>query len=392
MSKLPEGSRSRRAFVGGLTASAAAFATGCATRKQTVKPAPSPPDSTAGTGSLREHAAAHGFLYGCAVDINSMRRDDGYATLVHEQAAIVVAENAMKWAPMRPSIDTWFFDDADWLVAFAEARHTKVRGHNLCWHRQLPKWFASEATVANARGLLVAHVERVVSRYAGRMHSWDVVNEAVHVGDGRGDGLRDSPWLRLVGEDYIEQTFRAARNADPQALLAYNEYGIEGSDPGSEQKRAAVLTLLRRLKARNVPVDALGIQSHITAGHSYGLGLVNFMAAVRGLGLQIFITEMDVNDRLWPANEAIRDKVVAESYGSYLDLVLREPAVRVVMTWGITDRRTWLNGEDARADHLPERCLPFGLKDGVRDAPKEAFFTMRNSFDRRPTTPAPRGL
>ena len=108
-------------------------------------------------------------------------------------------------------------------------------------------------------------------RYAGRMHSWDVVNEAVSVEDGRPDGLRDSPWLRLVGEGYIEAAFHAARAADAQALLTLNEFGIEGEDRGSEKKRVALIALLRRLKARNVPVDAVGVQSHLSgAGQVFG--------------------------------------------------------------------------------------------------------------------------
>jgi len=201
---------------------------------------PAPPASViTGAGSLKAHAAARGFLFGCAVNSGLLAHDESYASLVREQANIVVAENAMKWAPMRPAIDSYYFDDADALVAFAEKNKMKVRGHNLCWHRQLPKWFAGEATAANARGLLTEHIERVAGRYASRMHSWDVVNEAVLVTDGRTDGLRDSPWLKLIGADYIELAFKTARNADPQALLTYNDYGIEGEDSASEKKRAA---------------------------------------------------------------------------------------------------------------------------------------------------------
>jgi endo-1,4-beta-xylanase len=335
---------------------------------------------TAGPGSLKAHAAARGFLSGCAVNTKLLAEDEAYAALIRQQANIVVAENAMKWAPLRPAIDTFRFDEADALLAFAEKNKMKVRGHNLCWHRQLPAWFAAQATTANARQLLTSHIERVAGRYAGRMHSWDVVNEGVLVTDGRPDSLRNSPWLRLVGEDYIEVAFKTAREADPQALLTYNEYGIEGEDEASEKKRVAVLILLRRLTARRVPLDAVGIQSHITAGHTYGAGLAAFIAAARGLGLQVFLTEMDGNDREWPADDAVRDAAVAEACGAYLDLALRDPAVRAVLTWGITDRATWLNSEDARPDKLPERCLPFDRE----DKPKEAFFAMRNAFDKRP--------
>jgi endo-1,4-beta-xylanase len=337
------------------------------------------PELTTGPGSLKEHAAARGFLFGCAVNTRALASDQAYANLVREQSNIIVAENAMKWGPLRPTMDTYKFDDADALVAFAERNKIKVRGHNLCWHRQLPAWFQAQATTTNARSLLASHIEQVAGRYAGRMHSWDVVNEAILPTDGRADGLRDSPWLRLIGDDYIELAFQTARNADPQALLTYNDYGMEGEGAASERKREDVLILLRRLKARHVPVDAVGIQSHITAGHTYGPGLLRFMAEARGMDLQVFLTEMDVNDREWPADDNVRDAAVAEAYGGYLDQTLRDPSVRAVLTWGITDRWTWLNGENSRKDKLPERCLPFD----AQGAPVKAFFAIRNSFDRR---------
>ena len=372
----------RREFIEGAAAAGVASAlVGCSHRQPILAaaPPPLPVEQVTGLGSLKVHAAQRGFLYGCAVSAKLLASDEAYTQLIREQANIVVAENAMKWGPLRPTIDTYTFEDADALVAFAEKNRMKVRGHNLCWHRQLPVWFADQATTANARGLLQAHIRQVVGRYAGRMHSWDVVNEAILTTDGRADGLRDSPWLQLVGADYIEQAFQTARATDPQALLTYNDFGIEGENPASESKRTAVLVMLRRLKARHVPIDAVGIQAHITAGHTYGPGLTGFIAAVRGMDLQVFLTEMDVNDREWPAVDEIRDKVVADCYGSFLDTALADASVRAVLTWGITDRSTWLNSESARQDHLPERCLPFD-RDGK---PKKAFFAMRDSFDKR---------
>ena len=338
-----------------------------------------------GPESLQAHAAARGLLYGSAVDLRALRNDQSYRRLIQTQCNIVVAENAMKWAPMRPTIDTYNFTEADELVAFAEQNRIKVRGHNLCWHRQLPRWFAAEATQENARRLLAEHIAHVAGRYAGRMHSWDVVNEAIDVKDGRGDGLRDSPWLKLVGADYVEVAFKAARDADPQALLTYNDYGIEGEDNDSQAKRVAVLTMLRRMRARHIPLDALGIQSHITAGKQYGPRLVEFMTAVRDMGLQIFVTEMDVNDRPIASDIATRDQAVAETYGSFLKLMMQEPAVHAVLTWGITDANTWLNQEDSRKDGLPERCLPFAAD----NLPKKAFFATREAFDSRRPLPQP---
>jgi endo-1,4-beta-xylanase len=320
--------------------------------------------------------------------MNALQTEAAYAAVVREQCRIVVAENAMKWGALRPSAETFRFDEADALVAFEEVNGMKIRGHNLAWHQGNPRWFETGLTAGNARELLVKHIETVVGRYAGRMHSWDVVNEAIDVGGdiggdvkgGRADGLRDSVWLRLVGEDYIELAFQTAREADPQALLTYNDYGIEVETVEAERKRAAVLELLRRMVARRVPVDAMGVQSHITdvsaAGSQPGAGLMRFIAAVRELGLQVFVTEMDVNDR---ADGTIteRDAAVEAAYRQYLEMVLGEPAVRAVLTWGITDRYSWLGSEGPRADGLAKRPLPFDADYRTT----AAFYAMREAFD-----------
>ncbi len=360
---------------------------GCAhpgTGRTATQTVPSSKGVTGG-GSLKAHAAAKGLLSGFAVVPKLLRDDPSYAALVSEQASLIVAENAMKWDTLRPTAETYNFEAADSLLNFAEPRQIKVRGHNLLWHRQLPGWFAGTAHPGNARKLLEAHIETVAGRYAGRMHSWDVVNEAIEVKDRRPDGLRDSPWLRLIGDDYIEIAFRAARKADPQALLTYNDYGIESESPQDEAKRQAVLLMLRRMRQRSIPIDAVGVQSHLAAGANvrYGAGLMRFIASVRQLDLQVFITEMDVNDRKLPSDVVNRDKLVAATYQDYLSMVLSEPAVKAIVMWGVTDRFTWLNHEDSRADGVAERPLLF---DGGYRA-KPAFFAVRNAFDLCPSRP-----
>ncbi len=389
-------SANRRTFLSSIARIAAggvaATFTGCRPRPPLSPPAAAlaPGAGLSGAYSLAARAAAHGLLYGCAVNMRSLATDPAYADLIRAQANIVVAENAMKWAALRPSATGFSFDEADTFVAFAEANRMKIRGHNLVWHRDNPPWLASTLTSANARQLLVGHIERVAGRYAGRMHSWDVVNEAVLVSDGRPDGLRLSPWLTFAGDDYIELAFRTARNADPQALLTYNDYGIEDESPAAEQKRQSVLVLLRRLITRAVPIDAVGVQSHIAAlpaqgiGPSYGptrcgASLMHFIAAVRELGLQVFLSELDINDRALPLDEQTRDTAVAAAYKQYLDLTLADPAVRTVLTWGITDRYTWLDHEGSRADGQPERPLPFD----TTYKPKRAAFALRDAFDSR---------
>jgi endo-1,4-beta-xylanase len=333
-----------------------------------------------GPRSLRAHAAAHGMLVGCAVNPDKLDGEPDYARTVAEQASILVPENALKWGALRPAPGQFDFRKADDVVVFALSHDQKVRGHNLCWHLSLPAWFAGTVTKDNAAQFLTQHIQTVAGRYAGKLHSWDVVNEAIDVKSGRPDGLRDSPWLDLIGPGYLELAFRTARQADSTALLTYNDYGIELDTPDQIDKRGQVMMLVRRLKARGVPIDAVGVQSHLTAGDMPGAGLQHFVRELRAMGLQVFITEMDVNDRKFPESVPDRDVAVAKTWRDYLTMMLAEPNVNVALTWGITDRYTWLDGpKTARADGKPERPLPFDYDYN----PTPAFFAERDAIDSR---------
>lgn len=335
-----------------------------------------------GPRSLRAHGAARGMLVGCAVNPDHLDGEPDYARTVGEQASIVVAENAMKWAALRPSPTQFDFRKADDVVVFALSHEQKVRGHNLCWHESIPAWFASTVTKQNAADYLIRHIETVAGRYAGKLHSWDVVNEAINLKDGRPDGLRNSPWLQLIGPSYIEMAFRAARRGDRTALLTYNDYGIELDTPDQIDKRGQVMMLVRRMQARGVPIDAVGVQSHLSAGDPMpGDGLLHFVRELGAMNLQVFITEMDINDRKLPESVPERDAAVAKIYREYLTMMLAEPNVNVALTWGITDRYTWLNGlpHASRADGKPERPLPFDYD----YQPTPAFFAERDAIDTR---------
>ncbi len=334
-----------------------------------------------GARSLRAHADARGFLVGCAVDPGHLAAEPGYSAAVAAQANIVVCENAMKWAALRPAADRFDFSGADDVVVFALSHNQKIRGHNLCWHEALPSWFAGAVTRQNAQQILVEHIRTVAGRYAGKMHSWDVVNEAVRIEDNRIDGLRNSPWLELAGPGYIELAFRTARQADPQALLTYNDFGIELDTREQIEKRGQVMMLVRRLRARRVPIDAVGIQSHLTAGDPMpGAGLVDFVRELRQMGLQVFLTELDVNEQKLQGDVAARDAAIAQVYRDYLTMMLAEPNVTAALTWGITDRYTWLTKKKPRPDGAPQRPLP--LDPDFQAAP--AFFAERAALDSRP--------
>jgi endo-1,4-beta-xylanase len=334
-----------------------------------------------GPHSLRAHAQACGFLVGCAAVPQRFSSEPPYASAVAEQANILVAENAMKWAALRPAPDKFDFHAADELLAFVQAHGQKLRGHNLCWHESLPEWFSSTVNKENARQFLTQHIQTVAGRYAGKIHSWDVVNEAIEIGSGRADRLRKTPWLDMIGPDYLDLAYRTTRQADPSALLTYNDYGIETDAPDQASKREQVMWLIRGFKKRGVPIDAVGVQSHLSATDAPpGAGLRSFVRQLRQMNVQVFITEMDVNETNLEGSVAERDAAIAEVYKNYSGMMLAEPNVTALLTWGITDRYTWLNGAKwARPDGEPQRSLP--LDADYHPAP--AFFALRDAIDAR---------
>jgi endo-1,4-beta-xylanase len=362
--------------------------------------APSP--DVSGPNSLRAYADQHGLLVGCAVVPARLENEPSYAACVAAQANLLVAENAMKWQALRPAPGKFDFADADRILAFAQDHNQRVRGHNLCWHEALPSWFAGTVTKDNARQLLVQHIQTVAGHFAGKIHSWDVVNEAIDTASARPDALRDSPWLQLAGDDYIDLAFRTARQADPAALLTYNDYGIELDTPRQIAKRDQVLALVKRLRSNGTPIDAVGVQSHLNIADAPSIpasGLRDFVRELRSINVQVFVTELDVNERppqpqpsgtasapnpaaaatpnSAPSSIADRDATVARIYRDYLTMMLLEPNVTAALTWGITDRYTWLNSPRyARTDGQPQRPLPFDAD----YAPAPAFFAERTAL------------
>ena len=343
-----------------------------------------------GANSLRTHAEARGWMYGTAVvpdllDVNGLAAGtttDGYTLLVKNQANILVAENAMKWGALRPSPGVFNFTEADKLMRFASLAGQKVRGHNLCWHEGNPGWLKSTANKDNARALLTEHILTVAGPFRGRLHSWDVVNEAIEPKDGQPDGLRKSLWYELIGPEYLEVAYRTAAIADPDAKLTYNEYGIELDTPDQTKKRELVFALIKRFKDRAVPLHAVGVQSHLSAdGPRPGAGLVEFVREVAKMGLEVYVTEMDVNSRNIKGGDAEQDAAVARVYRYYPSLLLAEPNVKALLTWGITDAHTWLNQMKqpwaVRPDGSRQRPLPFD--DALQPTP--AFFALREAID-----------
>lgn len=341
-------------------------------RQQSLADADGPP--------LRARAARKGLLYGVALQTRNLA-DTPLAEAAAREASLLVPEYEAQWRIIHPEPQRYDFRAIDRLEAFARSHDMQFRGHSLVWHLLMAQWIQGAIeTRASAERVLVDHVTTVVGHGRGRMHSWDVVNEAI--ADGNPE-LRRTPWLAALGPDYIDIAFRAARAADERLLLTYNEYGIQHADASSDRKRAAVLRLLEGMRRRNVPIDALGVQSHLSAGLPFDAEkLRRFLAEVAGMGLQVFLTELDVRDRDLPGDEDPRDQAVADLTRRYLDAALDERAVKIVVTWGVSDRHSWLNdvAQSRRADGRRVRGLP--LDEGL--ARKPMWRAMAAAFDGAP--------
>ncbi|MBE9014706.1 glycosyl hydrolase family 10 [Chroococcidiopsis sp. CCALA 051] len=335
-------------------------------------------DAAIENASLREWAAAKGLVYGAATQEYMLSSNPQFASSFVRECAMLVPEDELKWKSLRPSPNRFDFTRSDRLAQFAKTHNLLFRGHTLLWHARLPSWFKSTVNHRNARQIMLEHITKVAGHYAGQMHSWDVVNEAVFPEDGRSDSLRITPWLRFLGSDYLDIAFRAAFAADPQALLVYNDYGMEYDTPKDEAKRTAVLKLLERLRSQGTPVQALGIQAHLWGGETRfnPSQLRAFLKDVASLGLKILITELDVTDKHLPSDIHLRDRLVAGVYQDYLSVVLDEPAVIAVITWGLSDRYTWLSQKQARRDGGAVRPLP--LDANMRR--KEAWKAIARAF------------
>jgi endo-1,4-beta-xylanase len=312
------------------------------------------------TPGLATLARQRNLVFGAAAPWQALADDPAYRAACLRESSLLVPEWELKWGPLRPAPDRFDFATGDAMRGFAQHNGLAFRGHALVWHEHMPGW-AADLTRVTAPAALDQHITRVVGHYAGAMHSWDVVNEAIELDDGRADGLRDTLWLRTMGPGYIAEAFRLARQADRDVPLFYNDYGFEQTDRASRAKRTAVLRLLERLRRDGAPIDALGMQGHLRAGRELDTEqLPGFLRAVADLGLVIYVTEFDVTDRDLPADPRLRDPLVADCARRYLETVLAEPAVRGVITWGLSDRYTWLNGHASlrRRDGRSARSLP----------------------------------
>lgn len=327
--------------------------------------------------SLDGLAQAKGLRFGTAVGMKQPDSaqtfgfdDPNYRALVARECGLIVPENELKWQALRPAPGRFAFERADRQLAWTKSEGLFMRGHTLLWHapKWLPDWVNQYNFGANpkaeAERLFSEHIGTVCRHYGKDIASWDVVNESIDPDTGTFRDNAFTPHLGNLGQ--VELAFRLAREHAPHAQLVYNDFMGAGSY--GTKHRAGVLKLLQDLKARGVPVQALGLQAHlgtgedgrwVARGSAHEQEWRRFLDEVSGMGLDLLITELDVNDRYLPADIARRDADAATMVREFLDVTLAQPHLRTVMTWGLADHVSWMQTWWPRADGLAKRPCPY---------------------------------
>ncbi len=313
--------------------------------------------------------AFHGaFRVGAALNRAQFTDRTRDTDLIKAQFNSITPENVLKWENVHPKPGVYAFDDPDHYVAFGEKNGMFIIGHTLVWHSQTPRWvFQNDDGQSLTREALLErmrdHILTVVGRYKGRIKGWDVVNEALN----EEGSLRQSPWFKIIGEDYIEKAFQYAHEADPAAELYYNDYSL-----ANEAKRNGAVELVKKLKAHGIPITAVGMQGHLKLDWPSADAEDASIRAFEQLGVKVCITELDIDvlppamrqqtadvsasaeakTKLNPYAAGLPDAVQQALARRYADLFKVFFAHRGTITrvtfWGVADDASWLNNWPVR--------------------------------------------
>lgn len=302
---------------------------------------------------LREAARTSGMLIGTAVRPAQLS-EAAYSSTLSREFNMVEPEDALKWEVVHPERKSFDFSQADQIVDFAVRHNMKVRGHTLVWHRQNPKWLTEgKYTSADLSEILEHHIKTVVGHYRDKIFVWDVVNEAfdeLHPGELRSTIWHDQPGITMSSKQsyaYIERCFRWAHEADPQALLFYNEAEAETMSPKSD----AIYAMTRDFRAHGVPIDGVGLQMHVPALDADVPALAANIARLTALGVQVHITELDVSLPVSSDGQPRPDDLTrqAEVYRGIVRACLNNAGCTAIQTWGFTDKYSWIGSHSRGA-------------------------------------------
>jgi endo-1,4-beta-xylanase len=293
------------------------------------------------------------FPIGVAVSPRALKTDEAGLILQHFNS--MTPENAMKMGPIHPKENEYNWRDADSIAAFAQRNNIKLRGHTLCWHNQTPKWMFKDAEGKNVSKevllqRLKEHITTVVNRYKGTVYAWDVVNEVIS--DKKEEFYRNSLWYQICGDEYIAKAFQWAHEADPNAILFYNDY-----NEISTVKREKIIKMVADLKAKGVPIHAVGLQAHWAVNEPSREQLEQTLEDFSKLGLKLQITELDIS--VYPKEHDARERRAEdadttfsvakeqqqmEKYKMCFELFRKyKNVISGITFWNISDRNSWLD-------------------------------------------------
>ena len=326
------------------------------------------------------------FSIGTAINARQIEEKDPQSdALIKQQFNVVTPENIMKAEIIHPAWDTYNFDLADKLVAYAQKNNIRVNAHTLIWHSQLPAFMHAIQDADSVKQFFEKHITTIAARYDNKVYSWDVVNEALNE-DGT---LRKSIFLEKLGEDYIVEAFRLAQKAAPHTKLYYNDYNIE-----QPKKREGAIAIIKKIQAAGVRIDGVGIQGHWKTGTVPFADIEASIQAFAGLGIEVMFTELDLtvlpnpwdnatadvgatakgSKEMNPYTAGLPDSVeqsLAKDYAALFNLFVKyKKNVTRVTFWGVNDGQSWLNGWPIRGRTNYPLLFDRDFK------PKPAFFSV----------------
>ncbi len=314
--------------------------------------------------SLRDAAAGTNRLIGTAINYGALTSDPVYAEIAASEYNVIVLENSMKMKYLQPTQGNFDFSRADTVVNWGRDNGMQIRGHTLIWHNNVPSWIYNRSWTRNELlAVMEEHIHTVMGHYRGQIYAWDVVNEAI---DLEGD-YRRSVWYNVIGPEFMDYAFQFAHEADPDALLFYNDYSAEEMT----HKADVIYNIVADMVARGVPIHGVGMQMHRRVSQGTRIDSVRQnIQRLADLGLQVQFTEIDIRMDGEGGSQQQRLEKQAEEYRAITEVCAQAPACTAIVTWGFTDRYTWIE-QRHDADEVP---LPFD----VNFQPKPAYFSMRD--------------
>jgi endo-1,4-beta-xylanase len=340
--------------------------------------------AAAPTPSLGAIAASKGYLFGSAA-AEVIDTDAAYRDLYVTQTKIITTDIALKIGRIAPQPGPKHFETADRLLAFCNQHRIAMRGHCLVWNEWNPEW-VKNLTTGERRKYFDSYIEEVVARYSGKLQSWDIVNEPFWPGHNAPGGFRLGPWYDAFGPDYVRRAFERAAQVDRTTKFVLNEAQTERDDELGLAVRRGLLKLVADLKNAGVKLDVVGLQGHLQPQYPHDPARFSeFVHALSALGVDIYITEFDVCDDIFPDDAAARDTAVARTAQQFLETTLRHPAVKALITWELADSYSFYRGM-ARAKNPATTRLPRPLPYDDRLQAKPLWGAIAQAFEsaRRP--------